>query len=64
MIALCIAASAVDSSPFSTGGALIVASSEDERRTKVFRGLMAWGMPMIAVAPVAAWAVFVLVPSL
>jgi di/tricarboxylate transporter len=64
VIALCIAASAVDSSPFSTGGALVVASSEDDRRTKVFRGLMAWGMSMIAVAPVAAWAVFVVVPSL
>ncbi|QYN37059.1 hypothetical protein K1T35_07335 [Pseudonocardia sp. DSM 110487] len=64
VIALCIAASAVDSSPFSTGGALIVASSEEEHRTKVFRGLMAWGMSMIAVAPVAAWVVFVLVPSL
>lgn len=63
VIALCIAASAVDSSPFSTGGALVVASSEDEQRTRVFRGLMAWGMSMIAVAPVAAWAVFVLVPS-
>jgi di/tricarboxylate transporter len=63
VIALCIAASAVDSSPFSTGGALIVASTEDERRTKVFRGLMAWGMSMIAVAPMTAWAVFVLVPS-
>jgi di/tricarboxylate transporter len=64
VIALSIASSSVDSSPFSTGGALVIASTDEDRRARVFRGLMAWGMSMIAVAPVAAWALFVLLPSL
>lgn len=31
VVALCVAASAVDFSPFSTGGALVVASTEEDR---------------------------------
>ncbi|KAA5831220.1 hypothetical protein F1721_20980 [Saccharopolyspora hirsuta] len=62
--ALCVAASAVDSSPFSTGGALVVANTEEAERTKTFRSLMAWGMSMIGVAPLAAWLVFLVGPSL
>ncbi|WP_206489744.1 SLC13 family permease [Rhodococcus sp. KRD162] len=60
VVALCIAASAVDSSPFSTGGALIIANTEEHLRDKTFRGLLIWGMSMIVVAPVASWLVFVL----
>ncbi|MGP4020210.1 SLC13 family permease [Saccharopolyspora sp. 5N708] len=62
--ALCVAASAVDSSPFSTGGALVVANTEESERTRTFRNLMAWGMSMIGVAPLAAWLVFLAVPGL
>jgi di/tricarboxylate transporter len=58
--ALCVAASAVDSSPFSTGGALIIANTEEHLRDKTFRGLLIWGMSMIVVAPVLAWLIFVL----
>ncbi|WP_020112885.1 SLC13 family permease [Rhodococcus sp. 114MFTsu3.1] len=60
VVALCIAASAVDSSPFSTGGALIIANTEEELRDKTFRGLLIWGMSMIVIAPVMAWLLFVL----
>ncbi|MDV6271464.1 SLC13 family permease [Rhodococcus globerulus] len=60
VVALCIAASAVDSSPFSTGGALIIANTEEHLRERTFRGLFIWGMSMIVVAPVAAWLVFVM----
>ncbi|MFC4003504.1 SLC13 family permease [Prauserella oleivorans] len=60
IIALAIASSVVDSSPFSTSGALVVASSPEEVRDSVFRRLMIWGMSMILVAPVAACAIFVL----
>lgn len=42
VVALCVAASAVDSSPFSTGGALIVVNTEEELRNKIFRGLLMW----------------------
>ncbi len=59
IIALSIASSVVDSSPFSTSGALVVANSPDERRDFVFRRLMQWGMSMILVAPLLAWLIFV-----
>jgi di/tricarboxylate transporter len=59
IIALAISSSVVDSSPFSTSGALVVASSGPDVRDRVFRGLMIWGLSMIIVAPVFAWAIFV-----
>jgi Na+/H+ antiporter NhaD/arsenite permease-like protein len=60
IVALAISSSVVDSSPFSTSGALTVASSPADVRDRVFRGLMAWGLSMIVVAPVLAWTIFVL----
>lgn len=58
--ALAISSSVVDSSPFSTSGALAVASTSEDRRNEVFRGLMIWGMSMIVIAPALSWAIFVL----
>lgn len=58
-IALCISASAVDSSPLSTGGALVVANSEEPDQQRVFNRLMAWGLAMVVVAPLVTWLVFV-----
>jgi di/tricarboxylate transporter len=60
IIALCIASSVVDSSPFSTSGALVVANSPEDRRDFVYRKLLQWGMSMIIIAPITAWAIFVL----
>lgn len=60
IIALAISSSVVDSSPFSTSGALTVASTAEDARDRVFRGLMIWGLSMIIVAPVLAWTIFVL----
>ncbi|OLF12536.1 SLC13 family permease [Actinophytocola xanthii] len=60
IVALAISSSVVDSSPFSTSGALTVASTPEDVRDRVFRGLMIWGMSMIIVAPVLAWMIFVL----
>jgi di/tricarboxylate transporter len=57
-LALCVAASAVDSSPFSTGGALVVANSEDDKQDSAFKGLMAWGMSMVAIIPAVVWVIF------
>ncbi len=59
IIALSISSSVVDSSPFSTSGALVVANSPDDRRDFVFRRLMQWGMSMILIAPLLAWLIFV-----
>ena len=59
IIALCISSSVVDSSPFSTSGALTVANTPEERRDYVYKRLLQWGMSMIIIAPITAWAIFV-----
>jgi di/tricarboxylate transporter len=59
IIALSISSSVVDSSPFSTSGALTVANTPEERRDYVFKRLMQWGMSMVVIAPPIAWLVFV-----
>jgi Na+/H+ antiporter NhaD/arsenite permease-like protein len=59
IIALSISSSVVDSSPFSTSGALTVANTPEDRRDFVFRRLMQWGMSMVLVAPPIAWLVLV-----
>ncbi|MGP3776467.1 SLC13 family permease [Streptomyces sp. SDT5-1] len=57
--ALAISSSVVDSSPFSTSGALTVAGAPEEMRDTVFKRLMAWGLSMTLVAPLATWVVFI-----
>jgi di/tricarboxylate transporter len=59
IIALSISSSVVDSSPFSTSGALTVANTPTEFRDLVFRRLMQWGMSMVLLAPPIVWLVFV-----
>jgi di/tricarboxylate transporter len=59
IIALSISSSVVDSSPFSTSGALVVANTPAEKRDFVFKRLMQWGMSMVVIAPPIAWLVFV-----
>ena len=57
--ALAFSASAVDSSPFSTSGSLIVANAPEEIRELVYRRLLQWGFSMVALAPLAAWLILV-----
>ena len=59
IIALSISSSVVDSSPFSTSGALTVANTPRAHRDLVFRRLMQWGMSMVLIAPPIVWIVFV-----
>jgi di/tricarboxylate transporter len=59
IIALSISSSVVDSSPFSTSGALTVANTPEEKRDYVFKRLMQWGMSMVLIAPPLAWMIFV-----
>jgi di/tricarboxylate transporter len=59
IIALSISSSVVDSSPFSTSGALTVANTPEEKRDHVFKRLMQWGMSMVVIAPLLAWLIFV-----
>ena len=60
IIALAISSSVVDSSPFSTSGALVVANSPEQERDKVFKQLMRWGFSMVLIAPIITWILFVL----
>jgi di/tricarboxylate transporter len=59
IIALAISSSVVDSSPFSTSGALVVANSPEDQREKVFKQLMVWGFSMVVIAPIVTWLIFV-----
>jgi di/tricarboxylate transporter len=59
IIALAISSSVVDSSPFSTSGALTVANTPAEKRDYVFKRLMQWGMSMVLIAPPIVWLIFV-----
>jgi di/tricarboxylate transporter len=58
--ALAISSSVVDSSPYSTSGALTVANSPEEHRDYVYRRLLQWGMAMVVVAPIVTWILLVL----
>jgi hypothetical protein len=57
--ALAISSSVVDSSPFSTSGALVVANSPEDKRDVVYKGLMRWGFSMVLLAPLATWIILV-----
>ncbi len=62
VIALAISATVVDSSPFSTAGALVVANAAEAERAVVYRGLLAWAALMVITAPLATWLLFVVLP--
>jgi hypothetical protein len=62
-IALSVSASVVDSSPFSTAGALMLANTEEHRQQRTFRGLATWAFSMIGVAPLLTWVFFVVLTS-
>lgn len=57
--ALAISSSVVDSSPFSTSGALVTANAPEDRRDYVYRRLMAWGFSMVVIAPPVTWLLLV-----
>ena len=60
VVALAISATVVDATPFSTVGALVVANSTEEERTRIYRGLLWWGVAMIITAPLLTWLIFIL----
>jgi di/tricarboxylate transporter len=63
VIALALSATVVDSTPFSTVGALVVANAEEQERPRVYRGLLWWGACMVLTAPPLTWLLFVLPAS-
>lgn len=57
--ALAISSSVVDSSPFSTSGALVTANAPEGHRDYVYRRLMRWGFSMVLIAPPITWLLLV-----
>lgn len=60
IIALAISSTLVDSSPFSTSGAIMVASASDADRPRVTTALIRWGMSMVIIGPIITVATLVL----
>jgi di/tricarboxylate transporter len=58
--ALAISATVVDSTPFSSVGALTLANAPEEARGRLFRTMLVWGLSMAVTAPVITWLVFIL----
>ena len=59
ILALAISTTVVDSTPFSTVGALVVANASDHERLLVYRGLLKWGLAMVVTAPLITWLLFI-----
>jgi hypothetical protein len=57
--ALALSATVVDATPFSTVGALVVASATPAERPALYRGLLLWGAAMVVTAPPLTWLLFV-----
>ena len=58
--AIAIATTIVDTSPFSTNGALVVANAPEADRDRLVRQLLGYSALITLVGPLVAWAVFVL----
>jgi TRAP-type C4-dicarboxylate transport system permease large subunit len=57
--AIAICTTIVDTSPFSTNGALVVANAPEAQREKVLRQLLIYSGVVVAIGPVIAWLVLV-----
>jgi di/tricarboxylate transporter len=57
--ALAVSSTIVDVSPFSTNGALVVASAAPDERDRLFRRFLVYSGLVVALGPLAAWLVFV-----
>ncbi|KQS60719.1 C4-dicarboxylate ABC transporter [Geodermatophilus sp. Leaf369] len=60
VIALAISATVVDSTPFSSVGALTLANAPEADRRPLFRTMLAWGLAMVVTAPALTWLIFIL----
>jgi len=58
--AIAISTTIVDTSPFSTNGALVVANAPEADRDRLVRQLLGYSALITLVGPLVAWAVFVL----
>ncbi|KQS68453.1 SLC13 family permease [Modestobacter sp. Leaf380] len=59
VVALAIASTIVDVSPFSTNGALVLANAQDVDRDRFYKQMLAYSGVVVVVGPLVAWLVFV-----
>ncbi|MGY1630888.1 SLC13 family permease [Geodermatophilus sp. SYSU D01186] len=63
VVALSVSSTIVDVSPFSTNGALVLANAQDVDKDRFYKQILAYAGIVVAVGPLLAWLVFVVVPS-
>jgi di/tricarboxylate transporter len=59
VVALSVASTIVDVSPFSTNGALVLANAQDVDRDRFYKQILTYSGIVVAVGPLLAWLVFV-----
>ncbi|ORB30519.1 SLC13 family permease [Mycolicibacterium parafortuitum] len=59
IVALAIASTIVDVSPFSTNGALVLANAQGVDRDKFYKQILKYSALVVAIGPLVAWAVLV-----
>jgi hypothetical protein len=59
VVALSVASTIVDVSPFSTNGALVLANAQDVDRDRFYKQILGYATIVVAVGPFLAWLVFV-----
>ena len=63
VVALSVASTIVDVSPFSTNGALVLANAQDVDRDRFYKQILSYAALVVAAGPFLAWLVFVVVPA-
>jgi di/tricarboxylate transporter len=63
IVALSVASTIVDVSPFSTNGALVLAAAQDVDKDRFYKQILGYAAIVVAVGPFLAWLVFVVVPG-
>ncbi|MFD2091819.1 SLC13 family permease [Blastococcus deserti] len=59
IVALSVASTIVDVSPFSTNGALVLAAAQDVDKDRFYKQILGYAAIVVAVGPLLAWLVFV-----
>jgi hypothetical protein len=59
IVALSVASTIVDVSPFSTNGALVLAAAQDVDKDRFYKQILAYAAIVVAIGPLLAWLVFV-----
>ena len=59
VVALSVASTIVDVSPFSTNGALVLAAAQDVDKDRFYKQILSYASIVVAVGPLLAWLVFV-----